>query len=472
MYKRGPFYWIKRNEEYLLTNDLGRFIYLSENQFSAFLAGTLNESDPTLSALQDRGFLYFDDAQEYVQRWAGELAVMKECVFSATQLFILVLTNACNQRCTYCQAGVDGIHAAMDVQTCKKAIDMAVQSPVNRVTIEFQGGEPTLNAPVLRFAIPYAREVFAQHGKRVDFALVTNLTNVDEKMLRWLVYEEVHISTSLDGPEMLHNSNRPLTTGKGSYAPWQQGVAQYQKILAECKKPIHVSAIQTTTRNSLAQPKEIVEEYLRNNMNHLYIRPLTPLGCAADRWKEIGYTAEEYLHFYCALLDYTMEKCLSGTYVCEATASIYLTRILCNESVGHTEHRSPCGGAIGQMAVNFDGKVYTCDEARMLANMGDDLFLLGTVDDSYNDLISAPTAHAVCTASCVETLPYCQNCVYVPYCSVCPVVTYGLEQDLISHNAQNYRCTIAKGILDYLFTIIYRGNPEEMRVLQRWAEEG
>ena len=472
MYKRGPFYWTRMGKKYLLTNDLGRFIYLSENEFSDFLSGTLEDTDPILSALQDRGFLYFADAQEYVQRWAGEFAVMKECAFSATQLFILVLTNACNQRCVYCQAGADGIHGTMDIQTCKKAVDIAAQSPVNHITIEFQGGEPTLNAPVLRFAIPYAKEIFARHGKRVDFALVTNFTSVNAEMLHWLVCEDVHISTSFDGPEALHNANRPLTMGKGSFVPWRQGVIQYQKILAESKKPIRLNAIQTTTRNSLSYPKEIVEEYLRNGMNRLYVRPLTPLGCAAERWNEIGYNAEEYLHFYRTLLDYTMEKCLSGTYVCETTASIYLTRILCNESVGHTEHRSPCGGAIGQMAVNFDGKVYTCDEARMLANMGDDLFLLGTVDDSYNELISAPAAHAVCTASCVEALPYCQNCAYVPYCSVCPVVTYGLEQDLISHDAQNYRCTIAKGILDHLFAMIYRDNPEEMRILQRWAEEG
>ena len=126
-----------------------------------------------------------------------------------------------------------------------------------------------------------------------------------------------------------------------------------------------------------------------------------------------------------------MEKCRNGIYVSEATASIYLKRILNNEAVGHTEFRSPCGAACGQIAINFDGNIYTCDEGRMLANMGDDIFCLGSVDNTYRELMKSPVAHAVCTASCAEALPICCDCVYLPYCSVCPVVNYGLEGDLI-----------------------------------------
>ncbi len=472
MYNRGAFFWDRLENEILLTNDFGRFAFLTDAEFSAYLSGNLAEGEPLFARLEQLGFLYTCDMHDYAQRWAGELATMKECAFSATQLFILVLTNQCNQSCVYCQAGANRKPVHMSKETCRRAIDLAAQSPASRVTIEFQGGEPTLNADALRFAVSYAKQRFAQLGKRVDFAIATNMLDLDEALMRWLIREDVHISTSLDGPEALHDANRPLASGSGSYQRWQRGIERYRQLLAESGSSEAPSAIQTTTRRSLPRAREIVDAYLRQGIHHLYVRPLTPLGCAAQRWAEIGYTAEEYLEFYRALLEDLMKRCLSGTYVCETTAAIYLRRILLNESVGHTEHRSPCGGAIGQMAINFDGKVYTCDEARMLANMGDELFLLGTVDESYNRLISSPAARAVCTASCIEVLPHCRDCVFVPYCSTCPVVTYGLEGDLVSHKVESYRCKISKGILRYLFSIIQRNIPEDMKILRQWAEEG
>ena len=121
------------------------------------------------------------------------------------------------------------------------------------------------------------------------------------------------------------------------------------------------------------------------------------------------------------------------------------------------------------MAVNFDGNIYTCDEGRMLANMGDEIFRLGSVDNTYRELMLSPAAHAVCTASCVEALPICCDCVYSPYCSVCPVVTYGLEGYLFHRDERAYKCVIAKGILTHIFSVIHRNNQEEMEILRRWA---
>ena len=357
----------------------------------------------------------------------------------------------------------------MSVEVCRKAVDLAVQSPVSHMTIEFQGGEPTLNPEALRFTVPYAREIFAKHGKNVDFALVSNMTSIDPELFRWLIAQDVHIATSLDGSKIVHEYNRPLAVDESSYDAWHKGAVIYKELCRDCGKNPALSAIQTTTRKSLAYPEEIVDEYISNGMTNLYIRPLTPLGCARKNWDSIGYTPEEYVNFYCRVLDYMMAKCRQGIHVSEATASIYLKRILQGEAVGHTEFRSPCGGAVGQIAVNYDGNIYTCDEGRMLANMGDNIFCLGSVDNTYRELMQSPAAHAVCTSSCIEALPLCGECVYSPYCAVCPVVTYGLEGDLIHRDDHFYRCVIAKGILSYLFAIIHKNEPEDMAVLQQWA---
>ena len=148
---------------------------------------------------------------------------MKSCLSAGTRLFIFVLTDICNQRCIYCQAGT--AHTSrMSLETCKKAIDMAVQAPVANITIEFQGGEPTANPDVLKYSVSYAKEVFYKHGKSVNFSIVTNFTNPDPSILQFIIDEGIGVSTSLDGPSFLHDYNRPLANNKSSYEAWKNGL--------------------------------------------------------------------------------------------------------------------------------------------------------------------------------------------------------------------------------------------------------
>jgi len=44
-------------------------------------------------------------------------------------------------------------------------------------------------------------------------------------------------------------------------------------------------------------------------------------------------------------------------------------KILTENDPNFLDSRSPCGACIGQVAYNYDGKVYTCDEGRMFARV-------------------------------------------------------------------------------------------------------
>lgn len=54
------------------------------------------------------------------------------------------------------------------------------------------------------------------------------------------------VSTSLDGPQALHDRNRPMRGGQSAYALMRRGKAMLEEA------GISVSAIQTTTAASLA----------------------------------------------------------------------------------------------------------------------------------------------------------------------------------------------------------------------------
>ena len=107
--------------------------------------------------------------------------------------------------------------------------------------------------------------------------------------------------------------------------------------------------------------------------------------------------------------------------------------------------------------------------ARMIAETGDDAFLIGNVfRDSYDDWMNSSCCQAVCSASLLETLPGCCDCVYKPYCGVCPVVNYAINGNItrISHD----RCAVYKGMLDILFTYLTDGDEEIISLFRSWAD--
>ena len=136
--------------------------------------------------------------------------------------------------------------------------------------------------------------------------------------------------------------------------------------------------------------------------------------------------------------------------------------------MNHMEYRSPCGATIGQMAFYCDGNVFTCDEARMIYEMGDDSFRLGTIDDSFDKLVNSKVARIMSDAATLESLPSCSECVYNPFCGVCPIVNYCQFNDLVERSPNHYRCKINKGILDLLFEYLTMNNEKINEILRGW----
>lgn len=469
-YKIAPFFVKRMDKDVLLTNDAGRYVFVPNEKYLQLVSRQLPKDDILYETLKELGFIFDTSLESYLRTWAPEVRISKKCHMVATQLFILVLTSSCNQCCIYCQASAGNKNEHMSKEVAFRAIDLAFSSPANDITIEFQGGEPTLNESVLRDSILYARKKEQMSEKSLSLTIVTNLTYEKPELISWLIKQDVGICTSLDGPKDLHDNNRPMRNGDSSYDTLQRGIENYRSFFLQHGNSPAIRAIQTTTKQSLNRAEDIVEEYRRLGCDSIYMRPLTPLGFASSNWDLIGYTAQDFLEYYRRTVDYLLNLERKGMQFRDITTGIFLHRILLHEAVYHTEHRSPCGGAIGQMAIQYNGNVYTCDEGRMLGTIGDDAFKIGCVTDSYANLISSPVVHALSTSSCIEGLPECCDCAYQPFCSTCPIVTYHLENDIVSRQYKSYRCATNMGMLDHIFYIIKAADEKDIEILFRWAQ--
>ena len=164
-----------------------------------------------------------------------------------------------------------------------------------------------------------------------------------------------------------------------------------------------------------------------------------------------------------------MEMNLRGIFMREGHAAIFLRKILCQDGENYMELRTPCGGVTGQIAYFYNGDIYTCDEGRMLGEMGDQLFRLGNVcNDTFDKVICSSACQAMMAASCLESVPECSDCAYLPYCGTCPVLNYSEYGDIFPSRPGGYKCRIYKGMLDILFEFLSRNDEHINRVLQSW----
>jgi His-Xaa-Ser system radical SAM maturase HxsB len=329
--------------------------------------------------------------------------------------------------------------------------------------MEFQGGEPLVNFELLQEAVRYCDERNATIGKRIDRVVCTNLSVLEDRHLDYFKEHDIGVSTSLDGPQYLHDKNRPMGKG-GSHAVVTRNIRRAQEALGVGE----VSCLMTTTRESLKYPREIVDEYLGMGMRSMFVRDLNPYGFAVKSRKAVGYSTEDFLRFYKEILAYIIEINRKGQTFSEAMAAMILTKMLTPWPIGFVDLRSPAGAGVGVVVYNYNGNVYASDESRMLAEMGSERFLMGHVlEDSYEDIFFGEAMQLIASASCNESLAGCSDCAYQPYCGADPIRNFSTQNDVFGHRPTSGFCGKNMGIIKHLFDLVSK-DAELDRIFWAW----
>ena len=345
-------------DEFLLTNDFGNFIFLSKNNFEKLINKNLTSTDSDYNKLIELGFIY-EDEEVFFINFVEKLRVNKSALFSRTKLHIFALTNKCNLGCVYCQAKSSHLkNGVMKKEDALKFVDIALSSSEKELDFEFQGGEPTLNFDVLKAIVEYTET--KKNDKIIRYNLVTNLYNITDEMIDFLIKYNIGISTSLDGNLELHNSNR-ISVANNSFQNLKNNIKRLKEHYKKEEHSFNIGAIQTTTRKSLSNPQKIIDTFIELGMDGIFLRPLSPLGNSIDSWNKIGYTAEDFLKFYKEALNYIIDLNKKGILFKENNTALFLKRIFQNSQLNYMELRSPCGAVVGQLAYNYDGNIYSCD---------------------------------------------------------------------------------------------------------------
>lgn len=448
-----------KNGRRLLITELGRFVSLDEQEFKNFKEWLLNKE---LGQLNKELFQKLEDATVIITEKSREQAVNDykirySHVSESISLHIVNPTMRCNQNCLYCYAKAFPLNAKgqdMDEKTALKVLDFIWQGPMKNIVIEFQGGEPLANFPIIEFMV---NEAGKRKGKNIHWRIVSNLSLLDETIASFLQKNKIFdVCTSLDGPKKVHDKNRPFSGGSGF-----DNVIHWVNTLRNDFGFEHLGALCTVTKNSLPYAKEIVDTYLDLDFHDITAVPIRKIGLAEKNWDKIGYSWEKYTCFWEETVDYCIELTKQGKTISEQCALFALGKMNKVEPSYHTCFSKPCGAALIQCSYQPNGDIYTCDEAK-----AEPIFKIGNVSQTYKEVLASPSAlNMVSLSSSLGFL--CNECKFTGFCSICPVLMYCTQGNFVPKLSKDDGCKIKKAQFTFLLEKLFG---EDRAVLDKWVK--
>lgn len=429
--------------------------------------------------LPSNSTLYSDLKAKHIIRAGSELAPVDLLALKIrtkysklpnfTNLHLFVVTLRCDHSCPYCQVSrqsEDRRSFDMTLEVADRGLEFVFKSPNPAVKIEFQGGEPLLNFDVIKHVVLRAKEINKLHGKDLQFVIATTLSLVTDEILLFCKEHQILLSSSLDGPEALHNKNRPRP-GKNSYQKFVEGLGRAREAVG-----FHnVSALMTTTEESLKSPRLIIDEYLKHGFSGIFLRALSPYGFAIKTKKFMAYDAERWFEFYKEGLDYIIDLNKNGVDFTEQYSAIILSKMLNPVDTGFVDLMSPSGAGIAAIVFNYDGYVYPSDESRMLAEMGDYSFRLGhLLRNSYEEIILSDALLDALESTFTQSVPMCVDCAFEPYCGADPVYHHAIHGDVVGRKPESAFCQKNMMLFKHLISLM-ETDKETKALFLKWANQ-
>jgi len=260
-------------------------------------------------------------------------------------------------RCRYCfYADVADSRAIrsygiMSLETAEKILNSvrADMSPGDRLSIAFQGGEPTL-AGIDFFSGFFSLADRILKGIRVSYAFQTNGLLLNEAWCRLLKERHVLTGLSMDGPPDIHNSQRPDAASKGSY----------NRILASMnllrRHGVMFNVLIVLTSSAARHPDSMWNWILKENIKYVQFIPCLD-GLETNNDSCFSLSPSEFRDFYLRIFSLWERAVRNGQFI-----SIKLYDDLVNLFLaGNTTACGISGKCTVQYIVEANGDVFPCD---------------------------------------------------------------------------------------------------------------
>jgi uncharacterized protein len=332
--------------------------------------------------------------------------------------FEFSVTTGCNLACDYCFVDAAPAHLGnkAPLELAERLIDRIAEHRVasrstTRYVIEFTGGEPMLNFPVVRHAVEYAERTYGD-ALGAGFVMQSNLTALSKDILAFCRAHKVGIGVSYDGH--FQDRHRPLISKR----PSTPSLTNHLRDLADAYPENRGGVISVVTQEVVKElPELILFLYLRG-FSSIVLRPMESVG--RGRVIEIRRPfhlefAEQLFRALVAVIEPLYRE--YGTLVEERLLGLTFQHLLTAERPFMCE-RTPCGAGRNICVIEPDGMVYGCNQT-----VRDVRFTLGNVyEQTFAEMLRSDAAMQLKERK-LEQLE-CSSCLYKSWCqSPCPATS-------------------------------------------------
>jgi His-Xaa-Ser system radical SAM maturase HxsB len=454
-------------ERYVATNMAGEYLTLDRRNLERLVRHEVRPDETLFRDLRAKHFIEVQGDRSPRELLALKTRTRYQRLPNFTNLHIFVATLRCDHSCPYCQVSRQSEDRAafdMSSEIADRSLDLMFRSPSPALKLEFQGGEPLLNFDLVRYVVEKAESRAKLESRELEIVIATTLSLATQEILEYCRDHRILLSTSLDGPADLHNRNRPRP-GRDSYERYMQGLQKAREIVGFDR----VSALMTTTQHSLPRVREIIDEYVTNGFDGIFLRPLSPYGFAVKTKAIDAYDLTRWLEFYFEGLEYILELNLAGVPFREHYAALVLQKMLTSSDPGYVDLMNPAGTGTAAVVFNYDGGVFASDEARMLAEMGDMTFKLGNVlENTYEDIFLSEHLLQALEDSFTLSAPMCSECAFEPFCGADPVYAHAVHGDVVGRKPSSDFCRRNMAIFRRLITMM-ESNSATKEIFRNWG---
>jgi uncharacterized protein len=271
----------------------------------------------------------------------------------AVRSLSLAIAQKCNLACTYCyaQEGSFGSEPRdMERDAALRSLDLLFRDVQagERVNLAFLGGEPLVGRALLRECTERAAEMGARRAIPTGFSITTNGTLLEPSDAEFFERHGFAVTVSIDGIGEVHDRQRPLRGGQGSYAR----ILERIRPLLAAQRRMQVSARVTVTPGNL-RLRETLDELLSLGFHSVGFSPMLHAPSGRNEMDR-GALAEML-----AQMIECGEELVRRTITGQRYAFSNLATAL--QEIHKGTHRPyPCGAGGGYLGVAADGELYAC----------------------------------------------------------------------------------------------------------------
>lgn len=257
----------------------------------------------------------------------------------------LFVMGGCNLACRYCfnDGGVLPAQepVRMPIEVAERSVDFLLQNGSGEVGIDFFGGEPLLNLPLIKHVVDYANK----SGRDLQYSLITNGTILDDDILDFLARNHLHVVVSYDGH--LQDVARPARNGTPQREIVRNNIRRLAAVLP--RRDISIRCILTHALKDLGP---LVVEAKELGVRLLF----GPVTLPAD--DELNLTADD-LAAVCALEERVLWAALESGKVDTLTGVTSVGNTILSVMAGRQRYYS-CGLGKEILGVSASGEIYPC----------------------------------------------------------------------------------------------------------------